>query len=799
MIRDLAAAFAGAARSFRRRPAFFAISTISLGLAFGFATTVFGVVDSVLHAAVPYADPDRTFTLFWWGARDKAHPGATSDEMDEAVRAIPAFDGVANSTLWFNAMLQAGERGEHRIVARVAPNFFSVTGTRQRLGRLFADDDARIGNSIVVSDAIWRAYFDDRASIGRAELSIDGKILSVIGVMPRGMNHANQYDADLWVPMAPGDTLPPGFPTVHLRPGVTQKTAEAQLATLAARLTQQYHVEARPYGFRLASLRPQPGRLGTGDRMLLAAAFGILFIACANVATMMLARAVARRRDLALRLSLGARTRTLVLDQLAEVLLLALAGGIAGMMVAFWGIAGATHAVPPEMRWLLMLDPHWSWRFFWLVLASAGGAAVLTGLLPAWQVSRIQPMEPLKESSGGTTGRTAHRIKFVVVAELATSLALLFGACLLGRSTLYLAAFDYGFDPRPIVTVSGRLTYRWDVERFQKRFGPVDPLSVLLPRVESMRGVESASVMGTGHPDRSQVFSDETTGIAPLLAGSYIIGGAHFMRTMGLRMLRGRDFEPGDEAQGAVILDERAVPILFPGGRAIGRRVRFGGDDGGAPWLLVIGVARASDGLTPRNADGSLRWPPIYASVARTNAREWGIVARVPRGAPGVLVELDRELNAVLPASARARVASFSADRDRTLRFGGFMAGLFATLGAAALALAAAGLFAVLSYAVNQRMREFGVRVALGAQRRDVLALVFRDGAEMALAGTGLGALGGFVVGTLMANALYRVEPTDVVSLLVAEAVLLLVTLGGCLAPALHATRADPIEALRAT
>jgi putative ABC transport system permease protein len=794
MLRELVTSLVGAIRSMRRRPAFFLIGTLTLGLALGFASTIFGIADDLRHPVVPFDDPDRTFSVWAWGSGDAVHPGASYEELYAALRALPAFD-VSTQNRTKGMYVGYADRQQGSAIASVPANYFKVVGVRPRLGRLFGNDDIGRTNSVLVSDLIWRAWFNNRAAIGNAEITIGGQIYAVVGVMPRGMRYAPPVDADFWTPIVPGDSAHLGRPTVHLRAGVTRQAAEAQLNALAAQFNTRYNPpRSRAYGFKMTSLRPDPSRLGGGNEVLIVIALCILGIACANIATLTLARAVARRRDLALRLSLGAKTRTLVFDQLAESAVLAIGGGILGVVFAFWAIGGLTHAVPEDIRWLLLIGVQWNWRFFALTLVAAGGVALVTGLLPAWQVAHIQPMEPLKESSGGTTGRSSNRVRFLVAGQLAVSLSLLVGAALITRSALKLGAFQFGFDARHVLSASGYVMYRGDMNKLG-----ANPVETILPRVEAVRGIESASAVATAQPARSQVFSDRTVGIKPLLVENYKIVGAHFMRTMGIPMIRGRDFEAGDDVQGAVILDERAVRALFPDGEALGHSIRLGSDDSAAPWLKVIGIARAADMTVPRDIVAGPRWPPIYASVKSTDDRTWAIVARVSGEAPAVAARLRNALNAFLPGGASAYVSMYSDDFDRSMEYTTFLARMFATLSLASLVLAAAGLFAVLSYAVNQRMREYAVRVAIGATSRHVLGLVARESAELVLAGTGIGAVGGFYAGALLEPGLRGIATTDVVSLIAAELILMLVGCGACIVPALRAMRADPVEVLRAS
>jgi predicted permease len=801
MIRDFATSLLSAARSIRRRPVFFTVSTVTLGIALGFATTILGVVDTFQHPPMPFDDPDRTFEVHWWGGGDRVHPGASRDEISAAVEQVPAFESITQSKIRFDSRnVYAGDRSvfdkNGGTVVAVPSNFFRVLGVRPRLGRTFGDDEGSRGNSLIVSDDIWKKFFQDRSAIGKAELSVDGQVYAIVGVMPAGMHEPSSYNAGVWMPVVPGDSGSWWFPDVRLRAGATRAAAEAQLAVLAARLTAQYQVTPdRKYGLDMRPIRREAKSLSGFYLTLIGIVLCILTIASVNITTLMLARAVARRRDLALRLSLGAGTRTLVFDQLAEGVLLAVGGGVAGVVFAFWGIGTVSHFVGGEVGWLAELAPNWSYRFFLISFGAAAIVAVLVGLLPALQVARIQPMEPLKEASGGTTGRGVRRVQVLVAAELAIALSLLMATTLFARSTLRLGDFKFGFNASRVLSVSGNIVYKWNADRL----GTENPVSIMLPRVEAMEGVESATTLATGHPARSQVFSDRTVGIAPLLMEDYLIAGPHFLRTMGIPLVAGRDFEPGDDYRGAVILDERAVRSLFPDGNAVGRTVRLGPDDGDAPWLQVIGVARAADLTLPKYLADGPRWPPIYASNGQHNTRAWQVVARVTGNAPAAAVRINRALNALLPQGiAQATVTPFSSDFDSIMRFELSVMRVFLSVGLASLALAAAGLFAVMSYMVNQRMREFAVRVAIGARSGHLWTLVLRDAAEMALAGTALGAFGGFLAGRLFGGGLYGIEPTDVVSLVIAEIILLGVSFGVCVVPALRATRADPVEILRA-
>lgn len=791
-----------AVRSLRRAPYFFAISTLSLGVALGLSTTVIALVDSVRNPVNPYIDPDNTVGIQYWGARDPVHPGASADDFRTALRRITAFDEITEYGIQFDRIGGTGD-SHASAIAIVQPNFFDVTRVHPQLGRLLGKNDFTTGNAVVVSDELWRQLYKTKSTLNGDRVEIAGIMYTIVGVLPPHAHHAGPFSADAWRPEVPADKSGAehrghagGWFSGHLRSGVTVAAAENQLKNLASQLTQTFGVGARPYGFKLHSLRLSAGPLKFMQFLLASVAVCILFISCANIATLMLARAAARRRELALRLALGSSIRALVAGQFLEVALIAVAGGLTGLVVAFWGIAAAMHTVPAEMRDLQLLDPHWSWRFFAITLTMIAIVIVGIGMIPAWQVTRVQPMEPLKDGSGNTTRRSARGLKLIVVAQVAVTLVLLFGATLLTRSSRLLASTQRGFDPRPLLDVRGNFVYRQNINI--NHFA--DAAAGMLPRVRGIEGVVSATTIATASPLKNVVYSDETTGrgITPLLVPTYTIIGAHYFRTMGIPLIEGHDVDDGDVGTGVVILDERAAHVLFPNGHAVGHNVKFGPPESEAPWVRVIGVAKTADMSTADAIDGP-KWLPVYASVPHQDERAWRIIARVDGDVSAVSVRVNRELNASLPMNAPAMVTSWAADLDRDMRFTFFLSNLFVVLGILALLASAAGLFAVMAYTVAQRMREFGVRVALGAQDNDVFRIVLKDAAEIVLGGTALGAFIGFIATKFIEGSLSGLGPTDPVSLIVAETILLFVMCAACVAPALHATRADPLDVIRST
>jgi predicted permease len=523
----------------------------------------------------------------------------------------------------------------------------------------------------------------------------------------------------------------------------------------------------------------------------------------------MLARGVVKRRDQALRLSLGATRANLFTTVAAEVAVLAIAGGIAGALLANWTMSLLAGASPEESGWLVGggIEPRWNVRVFVESFVAMIAAVGLAASLPAWYSSRIAPSEPLKESSGTTTGRAGSRFKLLVVTEIALSMVLLIGSSLIAKATRNVAQFDFGYDARPLFTTSASLSIKpdslaksVDENNSDRRHRPqvtATQFNTAVERVRAIPGVRSAAAITYGIPEKNMVISDQVGSrhASPLGLRRYMNAGDDFLKTLGIPIVDGRDFAAGDRA------GRGAVKQLFPNGGAVGQLVKLGDAMSVQPWIPVVGVARTARLTFPVEAELEPE-PAVYVSMPVGASFSSSIVVRPSAGSAGTdgtALKVQHALGSQFPARTAIFTRRWLENYDEMLSAREFTAKVFIGLGVASLVLAAAGLFSVLSYSVGQRMREFAVRLALGADRNDVIGLVMRDGVVMALGGTAIGALFGMWAGFLLNSFLWGVYPLDVEALVLAEAILFAVTMLSCLAPALRATRADPLEILRAT
>ena len=800
MVESIAQPFRFAARRLIRQPGFFALTAGSLALALGATTAATGFADAWKHPVSPFSDPDHVVSVMMWGGPDRDHGGLPSRDRWSFIENTAAFERFA-FTAPQHPTIHVGDEVFRGQSLAVTPNFAAVAGLTPRLGRSFAPGGADDG-AVLVSDYLWRRHFGDRKSIADAWLSLGQQSYQVIGVMPRGAGFP--LSADVFRRMTAAEEADPGWPIIRLRPGATFETAQAQV-NVAAKLVNARNADAsRPYGYTIQPLDRNSTPRASGLHMLmnLIARF-VLLIACANVSALMLARAAARRRDLALRLSLGAGRGALVADVMAELAIIAVVGLGAGLVIANGATGVVRSLMPAEWLWNTFIELRWSWRVF-----AASGVALLfvlgaAGFLPALQVSRIPPMEPLKDSSGGATGRQPQRMKSVVMLQLAMALTMLIVTSVLAKSIAEMSATDFGYNPRMVSVAAGNFVYRDNTERL----GAQSPTQFLLPRALATPGVSTASFFFKGVPDGLQVISDDVARDAhPLMVEQYTIAGPRFMETVGIPLIEGRDFIEGDSVgAGAVILDDSAAMALFPTGGAVGRRVKLGRPTSNEPWRPVIGVARK---VRTRFPAAPIRYPSVYVAsppqVAQTGAilaRSFAIIARAARAAeaPMTAVRLRRELTSLLPLNVQLRVKTLSADHEESIAAQRRFAELFGSLAIGALIFAAAGLFAVLSYMVSTRMREFGIRVAVGAKQGDVARLVLKDALELALGGTAIGGAAGIALTLVVWAPEFGADALTWLAVVGAEVVLIGVVMLASLGPATRATRADPVDVLRAS
>lgn len=784
-----------AVRSLRRAPGFVALATLSLGTGLGLSTAVFTLMDAVTHPTPPYRDVDQLFEVVV-GGRAKQPPPA--EEIAVGIRGIP---GVKEAVT-YGRRIQTHQVGGHvrnSLVGYVRASYFAMLGVQPRIGRLFGENEPQ--QVAIIPSETWRSEYNNRKSLDRATIEIDGVNIPIVGVMP---SHTTER-VEIWLSARPGEDV--GGVLVRLENDVSTSVEQARFNAFAKQLTARYgRPDEFPFFARLDTMRPDPLMIRDFHKAMVAGAICVLLIGCANVAALMLARGLGRSRDYAVRLAIGAPRVAIARSVIAEVTVLAVAGCVVGAMIASWSTSLMTGYMPEGMRWLGFDVPQWSLRvFFWSALAVVVTIVVAAGY-PAWSASRVDPAGPLKEGGGGQTGRMTTRFRWLVIGELTVAMTLLVTTSLMLKSAHLMARTDLGYDPRLVYNVS---VDRWRRSRFENQLPTADfdhALRDVRQRLAALPGVVAVASQDRCDVSRRVVTTDRTIAGGPpgyFHDCSEVSPG--YFGAMGMHLIEGRDILDGDQiGGGTAIIDERGAQILFSHESAIGRQIKIGALNSPNTWRRIVGVAPSMR----RGSDPSLVMPndssfALYVSSAVDSAREsllqTTFIVRVANPSPTLPVALIRVVRAGLPLQLHAGVEAAASRFFEDLRLTRYLAGIFAALGLASLGLATAGLFSVVSYASGLRMREFAVRVALGASGTEVGKLVLRDTLIMSLGGAAVGAGLGMWAGFLMWDRMWEVYPVDVGALIAAEVVLLLTTVLAALPPVRRAMRVDPVALLRAS
>jgi predicted permease len=722
----------------------------------------------------------------WFGGSPGSISGPTSFEKYRVLRDGTFYEDMAIVTS-VGATTQTGDSVTDRQVTQVSPNFFQVLGAEPEIGRLFgpgtSDDVA------VISYQEWMQALDARPIEG-ATIWIGGRSHAVVGVLQPTMS----WPGSVIVPIPSGHEPQWLTPVVRTKKGLKPEALHAQLAGLAGRLTATYGQPDRvPFSYEFTPLAPQSVRLRKVHLAMGGAALAILLVACANLAGLMLARGATKQRELALRLALGSGRRALVRQLLTESAIVSLVGGTLGFLLALWAIDILIYRMPPYVSGLIT-QPHMNWRVVAFSLLAAGGTVLLFGLWPALRASDVSLSDPLKDSSATTTTRRPSRYNPLIIGEVAASLVLLMGGWLLGKATARLAQYDFGYDTSGLVSAFVGTYGRRAADSVQRGLDDV------VQRVRSVPGVKGAAWFRRGVPEGYTILADVYDGTAGVVhTDKQRIVSEDFLRTLGIPVIQGRDFLPGDgEAGGAVIVDETLARELWGGAPAVGQRLKLGDPESDVPWLPVVGVAR--------RAALDFSWDPdlarsheVYVMMGHGAYGIGFVVARVEGNSSSTVLALRGAIRNARPSGAPlGPVRPWLRNFEDLVKARGFLAAVFGAFSAFATVLAAVGLSGVLSQTVGQRLREFGIRVALGAVPGDLVRLVARDAAVMVLAGVAIGAFLAMWGAQLLDAMLYDLPATDAGSLVAAEVVLLVAALAACVVPALRASRANPVEILRA-
>ncbi len=791
-----------AIRMLLKKPSFTIIVVLALGIGIGANTAIFSVVNAILLRPLPYKNFDR-ISMIWMsnpklGVSEDWHSYPNYVDYKEQNQVFE--DMAAFNTRSFN-LTGAGDPVRVVGVWNTA-SLFSVLGVDAALGRTFTEDEQEPGKDmlVVLSNGLWRRNFGGDASVIGQQISLNGINRTVIGVMPASFSFPEKT-TEFWVPL----TVTPqrkqarnaiSYKAVgRLKPGVTLAQAQADMAAIAKRLDDQYFQS--DYGVNLRLIHDQETHTVRSALLVLLGAVGfVLLIACANVANLLLARAAMREKEVAIRLALGARRWRIIRQLLTESVLLGVLGGAVGLLLAVWGLSALVALAPADIPRLDQtgIDAR--------VLAFTLGISLVTGLIfglvPALQASRPDVNDALKEGGRGSTGGGGARIRnLLVVSEIALSLVLLVGAGLLIRSFMRLQQFELGFNPEHLITMRVQLPG----SKYKERKQVADFFQQLFERIEAVPGVQSAGAISTiflsdtpnstnfaieGRPQATGAQSIEV----PLDAVS-----AKYFKVMGIPLISGREFDDRDAigTPPVAIINETFANRFFAGEDPIGKRYVYGGPAPDNPWITIVGVV---GDMRRTGFDRPVR-PETFLPESQNPDNALTIVARTstdPASFAGMLRDqvwsIDREQSVYDIKTMDQTLSEMLSQR----RFNMLLLGVFASV---ALLLAALGIYGVISYSVSQRTHEIGIRMAMGAQSRDVLSLVVRHGLVLTGAGIAAGLIASFGLTRLMATLLYGVSATDPVTFIAIPVVLAGVALGACFVPARRASRVDPIEALR--
>jgi putative ABC transport system permease protein len=803
------------ARTLRKNPGFAAIVILTLALGIGATTAIFSLVNAVLIRSLPYGDPERLVYIWTPIPRFSQVPvdaiGPANADFYDIQREAHSFLAI---TLFNVSAFNLEARGSADRVggAQVSGNFFSTLESAPELGRAIdsGDDQPGHGDVVVISHALWKSKFGGDAGVLGQSLQIDGRSYQIIGVMPPGFVYPGSgdlpYDVDsatkssnVWFPLALTPELradrdnSSGDAIGRLRPGATVKQAQAELSTIMARLD-PLHTE----GMRGWSVFVQPFLShATGPlRPLMWLLFGsvslVLLIACGNAANLLLARAASRTHELGVRTALGAGRERLVRQLLTESVSMSCVGGALGVIIALVGIRILQRFDPGNIARLNETSLDARVLIFSVVLSLLTG--ILFGILPALSVSGVDLSELLKQGGmrgiAGTSNRLRHGL---IVIEIGLAVVLLSGSALLIRSYLKLQSVDMGFS-QSTLTMGFSLDFRYEKPEQRLQF-----FKNVLERIGELPGVQTIGLVDDLPLTSAESLSTfEVEGFAnkqdQLVAHRRI--SENYFKAMGTPLIEGRFLNEADSSPGsaAAIVNQSFVKAYFPGRDGIGQHFRFSPElEKKGQWQTIVGIVADVRHTRPEDAAD----PQVYGPFWQGDAARASLAVRtsIP---PAQLISsirgLVREIDPVLAVADIRTMNQRVADANARRRFQTFLLAVFAGM---ALFLAAVGLYGLMAYAVKQRTAEIGVRIALGAQRGDVLKLILGQGIMLTLAGLAVGLIAALGLTRVLMSLLYGVVLSDPVTLIIVPLVLIAISLLACYVPTRRAMRVDPMVALR--
>jgi putative ABC transport system permease protein len=790
-----------ALRQLRKSPGFTAVAVITLALGIGANTAVFSVVDQVLLHPLPYPDSDRIVKV------SQTFEGISTGDASPAnyldwVAQNQVFSQMAASRGW-QGSLSAGDRPERIRGTMTTPSFFPLFGVNSILGRGLQAGDAQPGNDhvVVLGYGLWQRYFAADHSIVGRDIRLNGEQYTVVGVMPPNFS-PDEY-GELWLPSPWGVPTHPLAPDkdprqfrdrnyldvwARLKPGAMPQQARAELDTIGRRLETQYPDSNDKTGVSFLPLHEYVvGDIRPVLLVLLAAVAAVLLIGCANVANLLLARATARAKEISIRTTLGASRQRLLRQLLTESVLLALVGGVLGLLLAVVAVPSLLAFSPPDIRQFKQIGINREVLAFSFLASIVCG--IVFGLMPALQSSRSNPSEFLKEGERGSTANRGRTRSALVIAEVGLSLVLLVGAGLLVKSFVRLMDVNPGFDPDHLLTFNLGLPSSTDAVHQLAFYQEVVQRLQALPGVQAVGAVSRLPLAG-GNSSRSF----DLPGIEKDYDADIRVSTPDYFRAMGIPLLKGRSFSESDlgSSLNLAIINEALARTVFPGQDPIGKQLtKFGPDNLTLQIIGVVGNVRHVGLDTAPHSEiyqllGQAQWPSMFVAIRSATSDATSVTS----AAQNVVWSVNKDV----PLANIRTMQEVIANSVQRRRFSMLLLTIFA---AVAMLLAAIGLYGVMSYSVAQRTKEIGIRMALGARRPDVVTLVVKQGMALVLMGIAAGTILALGMTRLISGMLFGITATDPLTFAAVAALLGAVAFLANYLPARRAAKVDPMVALR--
>ncbi|HVG31968.1 MAG TPA: ABC transporter permease [Pyrinomonadaceae bacterium] len=787
-------------RMLLKRPSFTFIAVLTLALGIGANTAIFSVINGVLLRPLPFSEADRLVRVYEKRLKlGRVRNSVSAPDFIDWRSQNRVFEDIAAYAPW-STNLTGGDEPQRLSGTVTSASLFSVLGVQPQLGRTFlAEEDQPNGNRVVIlSHALWQRRFGADPGIVGKPIVLNGANFTVVGVMPAGFEFPSK-ETELWSPLGLDTANQEGRGShfldvvARLKPGVTLQLAQSNMDAIAGELEKQYQVNTG-HGVNIFPLYEEiVGNVRPALLVLLGAVGLVLLIACANVANLLLVRTVSRQKEIAIRATLGASRGRIIQQLLTESVLLGLLGGALGLLLAIWGTDLLINISPSNMPRISEITIDYRVLGFTFAISLLTG--VIFGLLPALQALRVNVNDSLKSEGRGVVGSSSRsRARSVlIVTEIALALVLLVGAGLLIKSFKRLGEVDPGFKPDNVLTMQLSLPRsKYSKPEQQSAF-----LQQVLERIEAVPGVGSVSVVA-GPPfsglTASRYFQIE--GRPPRPAGEglnagYNAASPNYFQTLGIPLRRGRDFTKQDVmgTPEVVIINEAMARRFWPDEDAVGGRLRIGED----AWRTVVGVV----GDVRHTGLDEEPKPEMFYPYLQSPLSFMTLMVRSTTDEKALRASIQREIRAVDPDLPVYGIKSMEQMISESVSPRRLNMILLTTFAVVALVMAALGIYGVMAYSVSQRTHEIGIRMALGAQRGDVLKMIVGQGMILTLMGIGIGLAASFGLTRLMRSLLYGVTATDPLTYIAVALVLGTVALMASLIPARRATRVDPMEALR--